>query len=315
MQSCSGQGPGKLNGIRKRCHEVALLTVAVVLTGCGSTPTPAPVDQVYRGYSIHDYERASLTADTYQVQRGETLYSIAFRANMDMREIARLNNLQEPYTIIVGQTLRLRPAAGTSAAATQTTTTANNSATNRTNGIVKPVASSSQNAYGVTTESEKTTPKQPTSTVNQTPIAVPSTPRVVTTQPPQRQQASGQIRWQWPTQARVVRRFNSQEPGGRGIEFAGQRGEAIHAAAAGRVVYVGSALRGYGQLIILKHNDDYITAYGHNDEILVREQQWIEAGQHIATMGSSGRDDVRLRFELRFRGDSVNPENYLPRNR
>ncbi|MCH8501773.1 MAG: peptidoglycan DD-metalloendopeptidase family protein [Aliidiomarina sp.] len=315
MRRYSSQSPTKLNGICKRYREFALLVAAVTLTGCGSTPSPAPVDQVYRGYSVHDYERASLSADTYQVQRGETLYSIAFRANMDMREIARLNNLQEPYTIFVGQTLRLRPAQGVSAPATRTATGANNSATNSTNGIVKPVASGSENEYGVTSESEKTTPKQTTSTANQTPTAVPPAPRVVATPPQQRQQASGQIRWQWPTQASVVRRFNSQEPGGRGLEFAGQRGEAIYAAAAGRVVYVGSALRGYGQLIILKHNDDYITAYGHNDEILVREQQWIEAGQHIATMGSSGRDDVRLRFELRFRGDSVNPENYLPRNR
>ena len=96
------------------------------------------------------------------------------------------------------------------------------------------------------------------------------------------------------------------------MDFAGQKGDAVHAAAAGKVVYVGSGLRGYGNLIILKHNDDFITAYAHNEKILVTEQQWVDVGQPIAEMGDSGTTRVMLHFEVRYRGKSVNPRHYLP---
>nr|WP_275540840.1 peptidoglycan DD-metalloendopeptidase family protein [Aliidiomarina shirensis] len=269
------------------------------MSGCSSPHTPAPVESVYRGTTFHDYERASLSSDIYQVQRGETLYAIAFRANMDLREIARLNNLSEPYTIYVGQELRLRPANGENGRSTGNRN--NNSATSDTNAITEPVATASSREYGSTVSNAESDIKQ--------------SPAVPTRTPRERTIATGDIRWQWPTQGSVTRRFSTHETGGQGMEFSGNRGDAIIAAAPGRVVYVGTALRGYGQLIILKHNDDYITAYGHNDQLMVSEQQWVEAGQQIATMGSTGRDDVRLRFELRFRGNSVNPENYLPRGR
>ncbi|RUO22499.1 peptidase M23 [Aliidiomarina iranensis] len=274
--------------------------VAVIaLSACSSSHSPAPVESVYRGATFHDYEPASLTSDVYEVQRGETLYAIAFRANMDLREIARLNNLTEPYTIYAGQELRLRPATNTRSQRTATNT--NNSTTSSTNVIEDPIAPTPAKEYGSTESTAETDTKQ-------VPVR-----QVVA--PQERSVATADIRWRWPAQGEVTRRFSTYETGGQGMEFAGNRGDAIIAAAPGRVVYVGTALRGYGQLIILKHNDDYITAYGHNDRVLVSEQQWVEAGQQIATMGSTGRNDVRLRFELRFRGNSVNPENYLPRGR
>ncbi|RUO22081.1 peptidase M23 [Aliidiomarina haloalkalitolerans] len=314
---------------------VVVIALVFTLGGCSSTTTPAPVDHVYRGFSVHDYEKASLHGDTHQVQRGETLYSIAFRANMDLRELARLNNLQDPYTIFVGQTLRLRDSAAHTRQNVARSNTTNENNNNQSNVIVNPIATTSQSEYGGNVNQQKTVPKQeasrPTTVATAPPVATTTgtssptqgtaaqTAAQTTTQttsrpsaPPQRQQTNAEIRWQWPTQAQLVRRFSNQA-GGNGMEFAGRRGEPVLAAAAGRVVYVGTALRGYGQLIILKHSDDYITAYGHNDQILVQEQQWVESGQQIATMGSSGREDVRLRFELRFRGNSVNPENYLPK--
>lgn len=267
------------------------------LGGCSAPHTPAPVESVYRGSTFHDYQRASLSSDVYKVQRGETLYAIAFRANMDLRDIARLNNLSEPYTIYVGQELRLRAESGSTAQSINNRN--NNSATSDTNVITAPVASNSAREYGSRVSTTESDIKQPSAAVTRTPR--------------ERTVATADIRWQWPSQARVTRRFSTHETGGQGMEFSGRRGDSVIAAAPGRVVYVGTALRGYGQLIILKHNDDYITAYGHNDQLMVAEQQWVEAGQQIATMGSTGRDDVRLRFELRFRGNSVNPENYLPR--
>lgn len=305
-----------------------LFVVALTLVGCSSPTGPAPVDHVYRGFSVHDYEKASLHGETHQVQRGETLYSIAFRANMDLRELARLNNLHDPYTIFVGQTLRLRETQPVNRQIAERNSSVNESGKNQTNVIVNPIATPTQSEYGDTVNQEKTAPKQQASrqsTVTSGPVVASAPPVAPTTSsttaqtpstrpatPPQRQQTNSEIRWQWPSQAQLVRRF-SNHAGGNGLEFAGRRGDPVNAAAAGRVVYVGTALRGYGQLIILKHSDDYITAYGHNDQILVQEQQWVESGQQIATMGSSGREDVRLRFELRFRGNSVNPENYLPK--
>lgn len=106
--------------------------------------------------------------------------------------------------------------------------------------------------------------------------------------------------------------FDASEGGNKGIDIAGSKGQAIVATADGRVVYAGNALRGYGNLIIIKHNDDYLSAYAHNDTMLVREQQEVKAGQKIATMGSTGTSSTRLHFEIRYKGKSVNPLRYLP---
>ncbi|WP_162870485.1 peptidoglycan DD-metalloendopeptidase family protein, partial [Klebsiella aerogenes] len=100
--------------------------------------------------------------------------------------------------------------------------------------------------------------------------------------------------WRWPTDGTVIDNFSSSEGGNKGVDIAGSRGQPIFATADGRVVYAGNALRGYGNLIIIKHNDDYLSAYAHNDTMLVREQQEVKAGQKIATMGSTGTSSVRL---------------------
>ncbi|GAA5218419.1 peptidoglycan DD-metalloendopeptidase family protein [Corallincola platygyrae] len=122
-------------------------------------------------------------------------------------------------------------------------------------------------------------------------------------------------RWRWPSKGKVISWFNSKEQGTKGIDFAGKKGDPIYAAADGKVVYSGSALRGYGQLIIIKHSEDYLSAYAHNSRLRVKEQQWVRAGQHIADMGSSGAERVKLHFEIRYRGASVNPTRYLPKKR
>ncbi len=118
--------------------------------------------------------------------------------------------------------------------------------------------------------------------------------------------------WRWPTDGKIIEGFGGSEGGNKGIDIAGSKGQAITATADGRVVYAGNALRGYGNLIIIKHNDDYLSAYAHNDTMLVREQQEVKAGQKIATMGSTGTSSTRLHFEIRYKGKSVNPLQYLP---
>jgi lipoprotein NlpD len=118
--------------------------------------------------------------------------------------------------------------------------------------------------------------------------------------------------WRWPTDGKIIDNFSAAEGGNKGIDIAGSRGQPVKSTAEGRVVYAGNALRGYGNLIIIKHNDDYLSAYAHNDTMLVREQQEVKAGQQIATMGNTGTSSVRLHFEIRYKGKSVNPLRYLP---
>jgi len=110
----------------------------------------------------------------------------------------------------------------------------------------------------------------------------------------------------------LIKSFSAGDQGNKGIDIAGQRGQSILSTARGTVVYSGNALRGYGNLVIIKHNDNYLSAYAHNDRLLVHEGQSVKAGQKIATMGSSGTSSVRLHFEIRYQGKSVNPKRYLP---
>ena len=123
---------------------------------------------------------------------------------------------------------------------------------------------------------------------------------------------NGKIDWQWPAQGQITKRFSNKEQGYKGLQIKNKLGTSVSAAAAGTVVYAGSALRGYGNLIILKHSDDYLSAYAHNERLLVREQQRVKAGQKIAEMGNTDAAQTALRFEIRFKGQAVNPKKYLP---
>lgn len=314
-----------------------LLTLVVVaLNGCAQRSEPAPVDSVYNGRTIYDYTRGSLSSPIYEVQSGDTLYSIAFRAEMDLRDIARLNNLTEPYQIFPGQELRLAPEpSGVRVASVKETPIRTNNNQNSVKerkdaeqtDLSPSVASKNVQEYGGNRTAQKTSSKSSDVRTQQPTASAATPPRTAASTAARRPQpapaagaattdsANGNIEWQWPSQGRITQRFRSDRPGASGIIFSGVKGDPVTAAAAGRVVYVGSALRGFGRLIIVKHNDDFITAYAHNDQLLVNEQETVAAGQQIATMGDSDADDIRLRFELRYQGSSVNPEQYLPRSR
>lgn len=270
-----------------RVNKAVLISALCVLTGvgCAQREDAAPVKRVYTGSSIHDFERASLAAPKYTVVRGDTLYSIAFRANLDVRELARLNQLADPYLIYPGQELRLQ--------------------------------SSRQPAQEVDRSATKSPPKTVDSATNKEYVDVKnkqniSKPKVLP-KPLEVMPASKDIVWRWPATASVIREFSTTEAGNKGLDFGGAKDDPVFAAAAGKVVYAGNALKGYGNLIILKHNDDYITAYAHNSELLVKEQQWVQVGDEIAKMGDTDAERVKLHFEVRFRGKSVNPRHYLPR--
>lgn len=272
--------------------------LAVTLVACAQREVPAPVTRVYQGPSIHDFEPNSLAGDTYQVAPGDTLYSIAFRANVDVRNLAAYNNLSKPYTIYPGQKLRLNrePKPSSSSASARNPT--------------QVVDSGEETGYVEVKSKEKVTSSQ--KPVESKPAPIASSP-VRMPQKAERFPASNELEWQWPATGEVIRNFSTAASGNKGLDFAGSKGAPVYAAEAGKVVYAGGALKGYGNLIILKHNDDYITAYAHNDELLVSEQEWVSAGDKIAAMGNSDADRVKLHFEIRFRGKSVNPRHYLPR--
>lgn len=239
---------------------------------------------------------------TYTVSRGDTLFYIAWITGNDYRELAQRNNVSEPYALTVGQTLNVGNGVnnGTVTASNTSTTSSPSATQNRTTGV----DSQNSGAYTDTSKQnvDKTLPaSQPTAgstTSASTGTAASSN-------------VSG-VRWRWPTEGKVVDNFSTSEGGNKGIDISGSRGQPILAAADGRIVYAGNALRGYGNLIIIKHNDDYLSAYAHNDSMLVAEQQEVKAGQKIATMGSTGTTSVRLHFEIRYKGKSVNPLQHLP---
>ncbi|HKS33550.1 MAG TPA: murein hydrolase activator NlpD [Enterobacteriaceae bacterium] len=255
---------------------------------------------------------------TYTVKRGDTLFYIAWVTGNDFRDLAQRNNVAAPYELNVGQTLQVGNASGAPITGGNAITQADakaqgvvsNSAQNSTAVVAsKPVITYSETS-GEQSANKMLPNNRPSGTV-QTPVTAPT---VSTNQPTASSTSTSSpiASWRWPTEGKVIDTFAADDGGNKGVDIAGSKGQAIVATANGRVVYAGNALRGYGNLIIIKHNDDYLSAYAHNDTMLVREQQEITAGQKIATMGSTGTSSTRLHFEIRYKGKSVNPLRYLP---
>jgi len=142
-------------------------------------------------------------------------------------------------------------------------------------------------------------------------VSKPSAAPVI--KPTVKSMGEGEVRWQWPVTGKIIQKFSTTTNANKGIDIAGNPGDPIVAASSGKVVYAGSGLLGYGLLIIIKHNDRYLSAYAHNRELLVREGSSVKAGEKIAEMGSSGADRVKLHFEIRRDGKPVDPEAYLPK--
>ena len=231
------------------------LLVVLALCSCGERDGLAPVVE-------SNWRAANDHVKRHVVVRGETLYAIAFRYDLDYRQLAMVNHLISPYTVRVGQVIHLQ--------------TQNAAPFERSRPVryTRPVWHPS---------------RQPTPTM--------------------RYQPSSAI-WQWPVHGRVATTFIPQQ-GKKGIDIAAKKGEKIHAAAGGIVAYAGNGLRGYGNLIIIKHNNQYLTAYGNNLKNLVHEGQTIKVGQAIAEIGVVDRRFWGVHFEIRKAGKPVNPLNYL----
>ena len=297
-----------MQGFEKRRAPLAVaLLLSVVIVGCASNTGPAPVED--RGTmgsapvgSVALPDAAAPVVPPpgienlgkpgyYQVQPGETVRKIARDKNLNWRDVARWNSLENPDRIEVGQVLRVVPPAG-SAAASSTPATAPAAAA--------PPAPSAPPASApvaaVPTPAEVAKPAAPVTTASV------STPAATS--------GDESVGWIWPAQGTLLASFD--EAKNKGYDIGGKAGDPVVAAADGQVVYAGAGLRGYGNLIILKHNSTYLTAYAHNQALLVKEDQRVRKGQKIAEMGSSDADRVKLHFEIRRQGKPVDPSRYLP---
>lgn len=248
----------------------------VLLTACAGTP-PTVVERSLTGPG----------PTMHVVAHGDTLYSIALRYDKDFRELGRINGLAEDYLIKPGQRLRLL---GQSLPASKP-------------GRVHTVPESKPDSRPAV----PSVPQPVTPVAKKTP-SVGSPSAVVTA----RSSASTSLDWDWPVKGQLLSRFGAPGLPGKGVDIAGKRGDSVRAASDGSVVYAGSGLVGYGRLLILRHNDNYISAYAHNDRFLVKEGERVKLGQSIALLGASGADREKLHFEIRERGKPVDPLRFLP---
>lgn len=305
----------------RMCLVTAVATA--VLAGCGVPPLhrSVVVETNSRGVPVHAV--GQVARDQYTVARGDTLYSIAFRAHVDYHQLARWNGIGAPYIIHPGQQLRLTRPRDLPAQSPQTPvfhTVTDTSVASSPSGAATSGAAAGAVAVATTTagatEAAASAPAAPVSTV----VAVAGNPPVVATPQAEASAASvpsgatrevGGVTWRWPAGGKVISRFNSSDAM-PGIAIAGKRGDPVRAAADGVVVYSGNGLVGYGELVIIKHSDNYLSAYGHNSKRLVKEGEHVKAGQVIARVGSTGASRNELEFQVRYKGKPVDPLNYLP---
>lgn len=290
-------------GNRSWCAGITL-AVVLVIAGCAAPRGPAPVED--RGTMTRASNAAPggplITTDAsgkplpgienygkpgyYAVRPGDTIRRIGNETGQSWQNIARWNNLDNPDLIEVGQVLRVVPPVG------PTSTT---------------VAAVPAPAEGATTK-----PVTPQAVLPAAPASAAASKPPVTASPsaPAANSGDEDLGWIWPAHGTLIAGFDDAK--NKGFDIGGKAGDAVLAAADGRVVYAGAGLRGYGNLIILKHNNTYLTAYAHNQTLLVKEDQSVQKGQKIAEMGNSDADRVKLHFEIRRQGKPVDPARYLP---
>jgi lipoprotein NlpD len=318
-------------------NRVLAIFLVVVLAGCAARrpapvvermqPPPAPVVQATP--PTPEPPPPPPPTPTYTVKRGDTLVSIALANGLDYRDIAAWNGIANVNRLEVGRVLVMAPPGG--AALSAAPAPAGNVITPLATGGPPIEARPISNSTGTKVEPRATkvpysdralaqlsadgaalAAAPPEATPSTGPTPAPAVP-VAPTPAPEPSRAAGtdkeDLDWMWPVKGKVIALFNEAT---KGMDIAGKKGAPVLAAASGRVVYAGVGLRGYGQLVIIKHNETWLSAYAHNDKILVKEQQDVKKGQKIAEMGSTDADQVKLHFEVRRQGKPVDPAKYLP---
>jgi len=277
-------------------HLTLFILLVWGLSGCSSSSLRAPVS---------DLNFSAGKVNTYKVKSGDTLYAIATRNGLDLKTLVQYNNIFPPYIIYEGQLLNLSASRSPQASGAKKTSVKSNLPSqnkDKKSPTYCTGQSCNKNSGGKLVQR-----KTNAYSANQTNGIVAKRAAPVN--------GGGKISsWYWPAHGKLTKTFSSSQIGmKKGISVENQRGTAIYAAASGDVVYAGSGLSGYGNLIIIKHSYDYLSAYAHNETLLVRENEAIKVGQKIAVMGDSGTDSVHLHFEIRYRGKSVDPLRYLPK--
>lgn len=319
-----------------------VMATTLIFCACSSNP-PAPVIERNTKVSKPAAAKPAVTngktsqdkdwrPDAYVVKKGDTLYSIGLEYGYDYKEIAQQNNIQAPYTIKIGQKLNfaaLNKEASLEASNNGVVVTPLKTEPTPANQLPKSIASNPTHITGPKairvpySDVAMNAPVAPTPSKPVIKTEIPATPTTEPVKPsPTKPDASkpeaekpttvgGELTdWAWPTQGKLLAKFN--ESSNKGIDIAGTLGQAIMASNAGKVIYSGSDLRSYGKMVIIKHNSQYLSVYAHNNQILVKEGQQISKGQKIAEMGNTDSNNVKLHFEIRRQGKSVDPLKYLP---
>jgi len=290
----------------------SLIVVALLLNACAA-PNIAPVES-----RLVAQEQASFLG--YHVVRGgETLYSIAWSYGLDYRQLAAWNGIGNNFLIFPGQRLKLSgPRLGerqnNGENVQNFTDSEGRSTPNRgisaTSGSPQPAVSSSQTSSSDSTAN----PRQGNSDRSTHSVSASSQSNTSGTNTPVSQYVGpSMVNWNWPAPGEVIQSFSSASMGNKGLNIAGKKGEPVRSAADGVVVYAGGGLRGFGNLVIVKHNDEFLSAYAHNSALHVKENDAVKAGQLLADIGDSGTDRVQLHFEIRYQGQPVDPLKYLPK--
>jgi lipoprotein NlpD len=285
-----------------------LFLCALSLFACSSPGGRAPVSDITLKSGSGLANNAKIRAQkkrviekSYTVQDGDTLYAISWKTGVDVSSLIQHNQIPKPYIINKGQVLQLvadnhshiEKTNSKGDLSSQNVNKSSNSACTAQNcqkNQSEKVAQEKTKAYSANKVDEKTIAKKNKSI-----------------------QSIKVSHWFWPVKGKLTKKFSASQSGMQGISIINKRGSSIYATAPGKVVYAGNGLRGYGNLIIIKHNNDYLSAYAHNETLLVRENESIKRGQKIAVMGDSGSDHVHLHFEIRYQGKSVDPLRYLPK--
>ena len=298
----------------KRAGYCCLLVGALLAAGCSSRAlTNVPVEDRNTGISrpiavptplvtapMPGAENAGKPG-FYTVKPGDVVIRIGLETGQNWRDIVRWNNLTAPYTSEIGQVLRVTPPGTADSAVVSRPVTPGSAAATAGTAGTAAAASAARPASAPVSP----VPAAPAASVASVASVAPAAPAA-----PAASAGEDDIAWIWPAQGSLIAGFD--EAKNKGFDIAGKAGDAVIAAADGRVVYAGAGLRGYGNLIILKHNNTFLTAYAHNQSLLIKEDQNVKKGQKIAEMGSSDADRVKLHFEIRRQGKPVDPARYLP---
>ncbi len=303
-------------------HFLSCLCAAIFLAACSSTSVRDNSAKVKVTSTEDTRMQAAGEQDwrpaTHQVLKGDTLYSIAFYYGLDYHELAELNGLKNPSLISIGQVLQLFATSNKSTAprALDSDSTPVAVTIKEQPKLVKYVYNETALAQ-IDSVQNGTTSSVAMGVTNvpsgvKVPVATTAKvePRV---DAPAVNTEEDSLQWTMPTNGKIIAQF-SEAANRKGIDIAGKLGQPIVASAPGKVVYSGSGLRGYGKLIIIKHNKTYLSAYAHNDKILVKEGQSIKRGEKIAEMGNTDAEQTKLHFEVRRLGKPVDPAKYLPKS-